>query len=86
MSENAQDTTTPTPKIPGKIIFSNNEVINSRLKYYIRGTGLQIDKEHNRVSIQVYNSRDELTVGYIDFPKEDIPQVVEELMRIHRMS
>ena len=67
-------------------------IVVSRLKYFINTSGVNIDTKTYAVGkspdirIEVYNSRDTITPGYIQIPIENIPEVIQALARQYEDS
>jgi len=65
-----------------KIKFRDNT--HSWLAYGISSSGVNLHLYGDtQVSIQVYNSRDKLTPGYIHIPLEAIPELINDLQELY---
>ena len=64
-----------------KIEFNDN--VESRLEYYIQGSAIEVDQTEDLVKFRIYNSRKFRTPGYIQIPKDSLPELITELTNIY---
>lgn len=67
------------------IKFHNKTTRSFLRNGYIKTIGLDFSSyDEQTIMVTAVNSRNNLTVGHLAFPKEDIPEIVKVLEKIYR--